>query len=98
FAILFNSPRSTLFACFLGGALGHALRETLLLVDLPAALATLFAAGAIGVFAELIAHRRGCPAGLFSVPAAIPMVPGVFAFRGMMAFINVAARPESNAV
>lgn len=93
FAVLFNVPRRFLPYCAITGAAGHALRALLMLSGLSLTSATLFGAIMVGFLGELFARRLRSPAGLFSVAGAIPMVPGVFAFRAMIGIINLGVLP-----
>jgi uncharacterized membrane protein YjjB (DUF3815 family) len=85
FAILFNVPKRTLFACALGGALAYAVRT--LLVDLNLLgieAATLFGAAAVGFLGVPFGRRWHAPAIIFVIPGVIPLVPGALAFRTMI--------------
>ncbi|MDZ4768546.1 MAG: threonine/serine exporter family protein [Chloroflexota bacterium] len=95
FAVLFNVPRRLLAYCAMTAAAGHALRAGLLLTGIPLTAATLFGAILIGVASEVLARRLKTPAGVFSVPAAIPMIPGVFAFRAMIGVIALTNTPPT---
>ncbi len=89
FAILFNVPRRTLFGCVVGGAAGHAVRTGLMEGGATIELATLAGAIVIGFLGEFFARRNNAPSAIFTVSAAIPMVPGVFAYRTMLGLINI---------
>lgn len=90
FAVLFNVPRRLLPACILCGAAGHVVRQ-LLVVMFGASLEVATFAGAIvvGLLGEVFARRWHAPAIIFQVAAAIPLVPGAFAYRGMLALIRL---------
>ncbi|QPC81990.1 threonine/serine exporter family protein [Phototrophicus methaneseepsis] len=96
FAILFNVPRRALIYCALLGALGHATRTFMMhQFGLGIALATLIGALSIGFLAKLLAHRLKIPSMIFGVSAAIPMVPGVFAYQTMIGLLElVSLEPE----
>lgn len=100
FAILFNVPRLTLPFCALLGAIGHATRTALVeFGGMPIEPATLLAAIVIGVLAKLLAMRMKKPSMIFSISAAIPMVPGLFAYGAMIGIFEVigaepAQRPD----
>ncbi len=89
FAMLFNVPRRTLVACALTGAVGHATRTLLMHFGMTIVPATLAGAIAIGFFSELCSRRWHAPAPVFAVSGAIPMVPGAFAYRAMIAAIRI---------
>ena len=90
FAVLFNVPRRTLVGCALTGALGHSVRT--LLIEwggLPIEAATLVGATGVGFMALALAKRLRAPSLVFAVSGAIPMVPGVFAFRAMLLLLEL---------
>jgi uncharacterized membrane protein YjjP (DUF1212 family) len=96
FGVLFNVPRRYLVACALVGAAGHALRAGLAFGGVALTLGTLLGAVTIGLLSEGLARLFRCPAGMFAVPGAIPMVPGVFAFRAMLGVISLTSAPHSD--
>jgi uncharacterized membrane protein YjjB (DUF3815 family) len=97
FAILFNVPVRTLPGCALGGAIGHAARTFLMQIGLDIELATLFGAAVIGVVGVLFARRWHVPMTIFTVSAAVTLVPGGFAYRAMMGIIELSiADPASS--
>lgn len=89
FAVLFNVPRAALPGCALGGALGHASRTLLMQLGMDIELATLAGATLIGFLGMVMARRWRAPAMIFTVSAAVTLVPGVFAFRTMMGLIQL---------
>lgn len=89
FAMLFNVPRRTLLACALTGAAGHAMRALLMHFGMNIVPATLAGATVIGFFAEYCSRRWHAPPLLFTVSGSIPMVPGGFAYRAMLAAIRI---------
>ena len=99
FAILFNVPRYTLPACALTGALGHGLRAGLILVfGMPIEAATILAATAVGFLGEFFARRYRIPRLIFVVPGVIPMVPGVFAYRTVLAIFEITGLTDLTSV
>lgn len=90
FAILFNVPRRVLWICALMGAVGHAARTILMRQDLSIELATLLAAVVIGFIGAFMAQRLRMPVIVFTIPSAIPLVPGTFAFRTMIGILQLA--------
>jgi uncharacterized membrane protein YjjB (DUF3815 family) len=100
FALVFNVPAAALKYCALGGAIGHGSRYLMMHFGVPIEWATFFAAtivGLIGVYwsKKFLAHPK-----VFTVAALIPMVPGVFAYRAMIAILrinNVGLTPELHA-
>ena len=60
-------------------------------------LASLAGSSLIGILSISAAHNKHAPPLIFSIPAVIPLVPGVFAYRMMLGFIKLAGDPSSQA-
>ncbi len=88
FAVLFSVPPRLLWGCMLGGAVGHMVRTLCMQVGLSIEVGTLLGAMAIGLLGEWLARRTRAPVQVFTVSAAIPMVPGAFAFGTMLNLID----------
>lgn len=89
FGLVFNVPARALKYCAVLGALGHGSRFLLMHYGVGIEWATLAGAtlvGMIGVYwsQRLLAHPK-----VFTVAAIIPMVPGVFAFKAMIALVEI---------
>lgn len=89
FALVFNVPVKALKYCAIGGALGYGCRYILMHFGVPIEWATFCGAsliGAIGVYwsQRFMAHPK-----VFTVAGIIPMVPGSFAFKAMIAFVEI---------
>jgi uncharacterized membrane protein YjjB (DUF3815 family) len=92
FAILFNAPRRTLPGCMICGALGHVLRTILMQnAGFSIEAATLAGATVVGFVGSFFARQWHTPAAIFTVSGAIPLVPGVFAYRTMIGLLQIAA-------
>ena len=89
FGILFNVPLRTLFAIWLGGAIGGFLKFTLLQLTAGVVFASFTGALAIGISSIPIAHFRHAPPMIFAIPSVIPLVPGIFAYRTMLGLIKL---------
>ena len=89
FAVLFNTPRRALLGCAVAGAVGHTLRSLCSLAGVALVPSTFLGAVVIGILSAGLAKRLHSPAGIFAVSAAIPMVPGVFAFRSMLGLVEL---------
>lgn len=89
FGILFNVPPRTLFAIWIGGALGGFLKFTLLQCLVNVVLASFAGALAVGISSIPIAHFRHVPPMIFAIPSVIPLIPGVFAYRTMLGLIKL---------
>lgn len=93
FACLFNTPKKVLVVAGLLGSLGHALRFILNQgFDLGLIMSTLCGAVLIGILGIVVAHRVHTPPVIFTMPACITMIPGVFAYKTMLGFIKLTDR------
>lgn len=76
-------PRIALLA-----AIGHALRFTLIhCAALDIATASLFAAFAIGMGSLWLGRGVRCPMTYLYIPALLPMVPGIYAYKTVFSLI-----------
>ncbi|MDE3235707.1 MAG: threonine/serine exporter family protein [Bacteroidota bacterium] len=89
FGILFNVPPRTLFALWVGGAIGGFLKFSLLQLSAGVVFASFVGASFIGILSIPIAHFRHVPPMIFSIPSVIPLIPGVFAYRTMLGLIKL---------
>ncbi len=90
YAMLFNSPKRTLFGCALSGTVAYLVRA-LLIKHTPFEIvaATLIAATAASFLAVLLGHRWHAPAIVFVVPGVIPLIPGLLAFTTMIDILTL---------
>jgi uncharacterized membrane protein YjjB (DUF3815 family) len=91
FAVLFNVPARTLFAIWWIAALGGLIKFLLIHIGLNIILSSFAGASVIGVVSIPLAHKIHSPPLIFSIPAVIPMVPGVFAYQMMLGLMKIAA-------
>jgi len=89
FAILFSTPRRVLYMAGILGGLGHCIRFILLQYQLPIIPATLAGAMFIGMAGIFCAHRVHVPPVVFTMPACITMIPGLYAYRTMLGGIKM---------
>ncbi len=94
FAILFNVPVRTLAAIFVMGAIGGLTKVILLGLEANVILATLSGAVLVGFLSVAFAHRNHSPPPTFAIPAVIPMVPGILAYRMMLGLITLATSTD----
>lgn len=87
--ILFGSPKRVLWVAGLLGGFGHCLRFILLQFDFGLISATLAGSVFIGLVGIFAAHRVHNPPVVFTMPACITMIPGMFAYKTMLAGIKV---------
>lgn len=89
FALVFNVPQKALIFCAIGGAIGHGSRYVMLEFGIPIEWATFVAATIVGLIGVHWSHRFFAHPKVFTVAALIPMVPGVFAFKAMIAMVEI---------
>lgn len=87
--ILFGSPKRILWIAGLLGGMGHSLRFLLMQLGLDIIPATLAGSVLIGLIGIYVAHRVTHPPVVFTMPACITMIPGMYAYRTMLAGIKV---------
>ena len=98
FALVFNVPPKALKYCALLGALGHVTRTILMHSDVPIVFATLVGAALIGFIGVHLSHRYRAHPKVFTVAAIIPMIPGVQAYKAMIAIVQIHHYGFSNAL
>lgn len=91
FAVLFNVPARTLLPVFILGAVGGITRVILIEKGVHIILGTLCGSAIIGFLSIPFAHKRHAPPPVFAIPAVIPMVPGVLAYKMMQGLITLAS-------
>jgi uncharacterized membrane protein YjjB (DUF3815 family) len=89
FAVLFNVPRRTLGIIYSIAAIGGLIKFFLISNQVGLVFATLCGASTIGFLSVLAAHYRKAPPMTFALPALIPMVPGLFAYKAMVGVIKL---------
>lgn len=87
--ILFGTPKKVLIVAGLLGGMGHCLRFILLQMDFGLIMATLAGSVAIGFIGIVAAHRVDNPPVVFTMPACITMIPGMYAYKTMLAGIKI---------
>lgn len=89
FALVFNVPQKALIYCALGGAIGHGSRFLMMNFGMPIEWASFVAATLVSMIGIHWAHRFLAHPKVYTVAALIPMVPGVFAFKAMIAMVEL---------
>ncbi|CAM3599312.1 threonine/serine exporter family protein [Parendozoicomonas haliclonae] len=87
FGILFSLPMRTLLATVLLGAVGVFVRISLINLGWSIIGGSFMAACTIGLLSMFLSWRFHAPCVVFSMPAVIPLVPGVFAYRTMLGIL-----------
>ena len=95
FAALFNVPVRSLFHIFLFGSIGVLIKFALLHYSFNIAFASLSGAVAIGFLSIPAAHYKHTPPLIFYIPAVIPMIPGILAYRMILGLITLTGNPKS---
>jgi uncharacterized membrane protein YjjB (DUF3815 family) len=90
FAVLFNVPPRTLVNVFLIAAAGCFSRLVFMGVNVNIILATFIGASLVGLLCILGAHKNATAPFVLSIPAVIPMVPGVFIYRLILGLVRIA--------
>lgn len=90
FGSISNPPRRLLPWCGIVGAIGHVTRTFLVQSELHVhiIIAGFIAGVIIGFLSQMLAHRKHCPSELFSFPALLPMIPGMYAYGTVQALIS----------
>lgn len=89
FASISNPPRMALVACAFMAALGHATRFCLMsYLDVRIAFASLAGGVVIGLLGVPLARKACCPVEACTLPALLPMVPGMYAYRSVQALLQ----------
>jgi uncharacterized membrane protein YjjB (DUF3815 family) len=87
--ILFGSPARILWLAGLLGGLGHSLRFVLLQAGFGLITATMISSVFIGLAGIYCAHKVHHPPVVFTMPACITMIPGLYAYRTMLGCIKL---------
>lgn len=87
--VLFGTPKRILLVAGLMGGMGHCLRFILLQLDFGLISSTLAGSVAIGLIGIVAAHKVHNPPVVFTMPACITMIPGMYAYKTMLAGIKV---------
>ena len=91
FGALYNAPWRVLWISIVCGMVGHGLRFVCLEEGISLEISTLLACLAIGVIAGIAADRRRLPFAALAFAGAVPMMPGVFMYRGLAGSITMSA-------
>ncbi|HJV77544.1 MAG TPA: threonine/serine exporter family protein [Paludibacter sp.] len=87
--ILFGTPWKALLMTGLLGGFGHGIRFILLQSDFGLIASTLIASVSIGLVGIYAAHKVHNPPVVITMPACITMIPGLYAYRSMLAGIKL---------
>lgn len=89
FAAVSNPPKQSFIYVPILAAIGHTLRFVLLsYFGLEITIATFIAAMTIGFCGIFFAYQARFPSEVFSFPALLPMIPGMYAYRSLLGMIR----------
>lgn len=89
FALLFETPKKGLIIAGILGGLGHAIRFAMLQLDFGLVSSTLSGTVVIGLMGIYCAHKIHLPPVVFTLPACITMIPGLYAYKTMLGCIKI---------
>jgi len=89
FAILFNVPKRTLAFIMLSGVTTVFIKLAALSININIVFASFFPSFIIGILSLFFAHYVKSPPLTFSIPAVIPMLPGILIYKTMVGFIQL---------
>lgn len=92
FAVAFNVPAKYLKFCAVGGAFGYLIRELLMGYGVQIPLSTFLASVMVSFYAVIWAQKSMAHPRVISVASIIPMIPGVYAYKTMIAVVELADR------
>lgn len=95
FALLFEAPRRAVWVAGILGGLGHGIRYIMILSEFDLITATLCSCIFIGFISIPFAHKIHTPPIIFTLPACITMIPGLYAYRTMLSCIKIYEVGES---
>lgn len=88
FAAISNPPKVAFAYCALIAALGHMCRFSMMnFCGCGIISASLVASLAVGLLAVYFAPRVKCPPETFAYPSLLPMIPGIYAYKCVQAFV-----------
>ena len=97
FALISNASRPVCLAAGLLAGLGHATRFVLLHEGVGIISASLCAATLISFCSMFCARRWHTPAEFYAFPALLPMIPGMYAYKAILATMHFLSAGESAA-
>ena len=89
FAYVSSPPKRTLTYCALLAAIAHSSRFWIMQMHFfNISVATLIASFIAGILGLIFAIRLKVPAEIIAFPALLPMVPGIYAYKGILAIFS----------
>ncbi|PWG82504.1 threonine/serine exporter family protein [Pararcticibacter amylolyticus] len=94
FAVLFNVPVKNLPAIYLMGAAGGFTKVFTMHLGTNIVFGSLYGATVVGFLSIYFAHRRHSPPPVLAIPAVIPMIPGILAYKMIIGLIKLAGEVQ----
>ncbi len=88
FAFVNSSPKTSFIYVPILGFTALVCRGICMALGVKVAFATFIAAFLVGLIGILFSRRGLCPAEVYCVPALLPMIPGKWAYRSLLALID----------
>lgn len=92
FAVLFNVPRRTLLYISILGAIGVFCKSFMFSLGLNIILDSFIGASVIGILCLFAARYKDAPPLVFSIPAIIPLIPGLYTYKMMIGIMNLSGK------
>ena len=89
YVFLFNVTSRVAWACIVCGLCSHVLRTTTMHLGLEIVSGTMLGSMAAGLLAYIFARGFGAPPAMFAFPGVVAMVPGSYAFRAIIASLQI---------
>lgn len=87
FAVIINNPRKALLACGISGAAGWLVYWFFFHLGIGRVFSNFTAALVAGLLGLVFARYKKMPAILFNIPALVPLVPGVSAYKAVRTLV-----------
>lgn len=88
FAVLFNLPKNAIIVSGISGTIGWAGYLIMMYFYPSTILSTFIAAVLIGIMGEIFARKFKNPSTIFVIPGLLPLVPGAYSYRTILAIIE----------
>jgi len=95
YLFLFNVPVRLAWVCVLCGVASHTMRTLCLQHHIDIVAGSLIGALAVGFLAHGFARYFRAPASTFAFPGVVAMIPGEFAFRSVIGYIQIISARSS---
>ncbi|MDE7450222.1 MAG: threonine/serine exporter family protein [Paramuribaculum sp.] len=97
FGAISNVPVRSFTGCAIPAAVGHMSRYMLMnLLSCNIILASFCGAFAAGMIAVWLSKYYKCPAETLSIPAMLPMIPGMYAYHAVQALVLTFTQPPGD--